>query len=139
MRYNDCSQDCRGKCKHNHSSTQGNDESQYAEIGNSQIPSSAPKMLCPLERLQSNGMNNVNEGGFTCINMIVDSGACDSVIPTEMLPMVPISTQNAQFGSTYQVANGGPISNEGEKSFQAFTNEGSLKTFNMQVAKGQGL
>ena len=92
-------------------------------------------MLCPLERVQPNGVNNMNDGGYTCLNMIVDSGACDSVIPTEMLPTVPISTQNAQFGSTYQVANGDPISNEGEKSFQAITNEGSIRTFNMQVAK----
>ena len=33
------------------------------------------------------------------------------------------------------MANGDPICNEGEESFRAFTNEGSAKVFNMQVAK----
>ena len=67
--------------------------------------------------------------------MVVDSGACDSVMPTEMLGHIPANTNTPQFGQAYTVANGAPIENEGEKKFSAYTEDGYVKNFNMQVAK----
>ena len=66
--------------------------------------------------------------------MVVDSGACDSVIPSSLMPQVPVNTNTSQYGTVYKVANGNNIENEGEKKFVAFTDSGQQKIFNMQVA-----
>ena len=66
--------------------------------------------------------------------MVVDSGACDSVIPSSIMPQVPVNTNTSQYGTVYKVANGNNIENEGEKKFVAFTDSGQQKVFNMQVA-----
>ena len=66
--------------------------------------------------------------------MVVDSGACDSAIPSSIMPQVPVNTNTSQYGTVYKVANGNNIDNEGEKKFMAYTDSGQQKVFNMQVA-----
>ena len=66
--------------------------------------------------------------------MVVDSGAGDSVIPSSIMPQVPVNTNTSQYGTVYKVANGSNIENEGEKKFVAYTDSGQQKVFNMQVA-----
>ena len=50
------------------------------------------------------------------IEITVDSGACDTVLPSKMLPSVPTdSAEASEDCEEYEVANGHSIVNEGEK------------------------
>ena len=66
-------------------------------------------------QLMSTAPSNGNDG-WEMIEITVDSGACDTVLPSKMLPSVPMdSTEASQNCEEYEVANGHSIVNEGEK------------------------
>ena len=57
-----------------------------------------------------------NESGWELINIIVDSGACDTVLPSMMLSSIRTeSIEASKVGEEYEVANGHAILNEGQK------------------------
>ena len=50
------------------------------------------------------------------IEITIDSGACDTVLPSHMLPGVQLEdTEASRNGEEYEVANGHSIFNEGQK------------------------
>ena len=73
--------------------------------------------------------------------MAVDSGATESVIPSEALTSVPtVEGQTSRRGVLYEVANGTQIPNEGEKRFIAVTEEGIEQKLVLHVCDvNQGL
>ena len=87
-------------------------------------------------------MNAISaDGKWEQIELAVDSGASESVIPPGMLDCIPTQAGEAsRRGVKYEVANGEQIPNEGEKRFTAVTEEGSSKGMVLQVCDvNQGL
>ena len=63
-----------------------------------------------------NGLNNVNEPEWTEVEITVDSGACDTVMPARMCAHISIvSTPTSRSGYEYEVANGAGLPNLGER------------------------
>ena len=75
------------------------------------------------------------------IELAVDRGATESVIPSDALESVPTVEGAAhKRGVMYQVANGEVIPNQGEKRILAVTEEGVEKRLVLQVCEvNQGL
>ena len=75
------------------------------------------------------------------IELAVDSGATESVIPSDVLQEVPtVEGPARKRGGNYQVANGEVIPNLGEKRIFAVTEEGIEKKLILQVCDvNQGL
>ena len=70
------------------------------------------------------------------VELTADTGACDTVIPKDLCPSIPImaSLQSLR-GMEYEVANGESIPNLGERRCLMWTEDGSsVKHINMQVA-----
>ena len=56
-----------------------------------------------------------NESGWELIEITVDSGACDTVLPSKMLSSIrKDSTKASRAGEEYEVANGQAILNKGQ-------------------------
>ena len=84
----------------------------------------------------------VSDGGeWELIELAVDSGATESVCPTDALTSIPTREGPAsQRGVLYEVADGTQIPNEGGKKFVALTEDGVEKKLVLQVcAVNQGL
>ena len=75
------------------------------------------------------------------IELAVDSGASESVVPPTLPESVPtVEGPASKRGVMYEVASGHQIPNEGEKRFNAITEEGSEKKMTIQVCDvNQGL
>ena len=76
------------------------------------------------------------------VELAVDSGATDSVIPADALSAIPTveGEASSRRGVLYEVADGTQIPNLGEKRFTAFTEEGAEKQLVLQVCEvNQGL
>ena len=73
---------------------------------------------------------------WTQIELTVDSGACDSVIPAEACSSVPLTPSFQSInGICYEVANGQTIPNLGERQCMLWAEGGSSpKGINLQVA-----
>ena len=57
-----------------------------------------------------------DERGWVEIEVTIDSGACDTVMPTSLCPHISIiSTEDSRRGLEYEVANGETIPNVGER------------------------
>ena len=66
--------------------------------------------------------------------IIIDSGACASVMPTECCNHVPLyDTPQSQAGDYYRAANGNKIYHEGERIVSMMTQEGSLRDMTFTV------
>ena len=66
--------------------------------------------------------------------IIVDSGACASVMPTQWCEHVPLkSTPQSQAGQFFRAANGQKIHNHGEKVVSMMTREGSMRDMRFTV------
>ena len=66
--------------------------------------------------------------------VIIDSGACASVMPTSWCSHVPLrETPQSQAGEYYRAANGQKIYHEGEKLVSVMTQEGSLRDMRFTV------
>ena len=109
----------------------GNDKAKYiGMIGNSiGGPTRLEKAIlgkrslgdvCTLTRRmpRGNGIRAV-EGediGWTEVEVTVDSGACDTVMPTKLCPHISvIATEDSKRGMEYEVANGETLPNHGER------------------------
>ena len=66
----------------------------------------------------------------------MDSGASETVIIEDMLPNIPIKQGGAsRRGVQYEVANGVRIPNIGEKNFQGYSEEGTVRSIATQVCE----
>ena len=66
----------------------------------------------------------------------MDSGASETVISEDMLPNIPIKQGGAsRRGLQYEVANGVRIPNLGEKKFQGYSEEGTVRSITTQVCE----
>ena len=75
----------------------------------------------PIRTIEPEGINVCcGNGEWEEIELSVDSGATESVVPDSMLISVPTQPgQGSRRGVQYEVANGDRIANEGEKRFTA--------------------
>ena len=65
--------------------------------------------------------------------IIVDSGAAESVLPTNWCPQAAI-IKGPKYGAQYSAANGGKIKNEGERTVTMVTRDEQWCDFKFQVA-----
>ena len=82
-------------------------------------------------------INGVAPGSWTEIELCVDSGACETVMPIKMLGHISIlSSPQSRALIEYEVANGAAIPNVGERRLDAVTVNApeALKRIHMQVA-----
>ena len=86
--------------------------------------------------LSSAGASVEGEDDWIEVELTADTGACDTVIPRKMCPNIPIrpSLQSLR-GMEYEVADGRPLPNLGERRCMMWTEEAEQpRTINMQVA-----
>ena len=98
--------------------------------------------LKPIKTIEPSNINNITEDGlWEEIELAVDSGATESVVPPSMPESVPtVDGPASKRGVLYEVASGHQIPNEGEKRFSAITEEGTEKKMVLQVCDvSQGL
>jgi hypothetical protein len=95
----------------------------------------------PIRTIEPEGINAIVSGPWEEIELAVDSGATESVVPDSLPSSIPTTPGPAsRRGVEYEVANGERLPNEGEKKFSAVTAEGSTKLMVMQVCDvNQGL
>ena len=92
--------------------------------------------------IEPESLNRCTEdGNWELLEVAVDSGATESVIPDQLLVSIPTAPSAAsRRGVEYEVANGQRVPNEGEKRFNAITEDGVDKKVVMQVCDvNQGL
>ena len=74
--------------------------------------------------------------------IIIDSGACASVMPTSWCKHVPIEeTEKSKAGEFFRAANGQKIFNDGRKMVTLMTREGTMRDMNFtacEVSKALG-
>ena len=88
-------------------------------------------------------LNNVERKGTVQVNHLdnsqylevtVDSGAAENVIPKHMAPRTPVEPSDEQAaGVVYSAANGSIMPNRGKKSVPVITREGQSRQMNMQI------
>ena len=85
---------------------------------------------------KSNGLSNMRAAGFREVEVTVDSGACDTVIPPEEYEDIPtVESEQSKQGFEYEVANGDTIPNLGEKRCLMMTERSRIpKRIDFQVA-----
>ena len=86
--------------------------------------------------LKANPLLNVGQAEWTLIDVIADSGACETVIPANLLPNIMLQSSAAQkAGVEYEVASGKAVPNLGEKHCEIYC-EGATSSMLMhfQVA-----
>ena len=66
------------------------------------------------------------------MDLTIDSGAGENVMPGHLAPNTPV-TESTESGTMYTAANGDMIPNRGCKRVKVRTQEGQLRTLNMQV------
>ena len=77
-------------------------------------------------------VNAVNDTKF--MDITVDSGAADNVMPEHMAPGVPLEQSDEEMaGVVYSAANGDLMPNRGKKSVPIITKEGQSRKVNMQI------
>ena len=79
---------------------------------------------------------DAEEMGWTEIEITIDSGACDTVMPARLCSHISVlSTENSKRGMEYEVANGETIPNVGERHCLLMTEDSaSPKSIVFQVA-----
>ena len=88
-----------------------------------------------IRTIEPESINNVTADGlWEEIELAVDSGASESVVPPTLPECIPtVEGPASRRGVMYEVASGHQIPNEGEKRLQAITEEGSEKKVTLQV------
>ena len=77
-------------------------------------------------------MNQVTNSKF--LEITVDSGAAENVMPEYMAPETPVEYSDEQAaGVVYSAANGDLMPNRGKKSIPIITGEGQARKVNMQI------
>ena len=93
-------------------------------------------MLNMLTTIRPEGLNVMNSGGWEEIELTVDSGAGETVVPEGLVNSVEIKEGAAsKSGVQYECANGERIPNLGEQKFMAYTQEGCQKRIRAQVCE----
>ena len=67
-------------------------------------------------------LSAINDGGWEKITLIVDSGACDTVMPPQVCRAAEIR-HSSKLGTEYEVADGGAANHLGEKLCEMKINE----------------
>ena len=100
-----------------------------------QLQQQTLRQLSPLATIEPEGLNPVNATPqWEVIEMAVDSGASETVIPEEMIQAAKLQPSEAsKRGVQYEVANGQRIPNLGQKAFQGMSDEGVLRGVTAQV------
>ncbi len=81
-------------------------------------------------------INNLQPPEWVTIEVVMDSGAAESVAPSDMAPWVPIrESAGSKAGRKYLSASGEVLKNLGEKKVEVFTNEGMPAKATFQVAE----
>ena len=75
-------------------------------------------------------MSNLNKDDQ--MELTIDSGAGEKVMPAYMAPNTPV-TESKESGVMYTAANGDMMPNRGCKRVKVTTQEGQLRTMNMQI------
>lgn len=79
---------------------------------------------------------HTDDGGWTKIEAVMDSGAADSVAPPEIAQWVPVTeSAGSRRGQTYLSASGERLKNLGERQFEVVTNENRNMLAKFQVAE----
>ena len=92
------------------------------------------EMLNMLTTIQPESLNVVSHDGWEEIELTVDSGAGETVVPEGMINSVEMREgPAAKSGVQYECANGERIPNLGEQKFMAYTQEGCQKRMRAQV------
>ena len=87
-----------------------------------------------LNEIAQDNLKNISEGGWEKIELTVDSGASETVIPEELVGSVEVTEGiKSKRGVEYEVANGVKIPNLGEKRFVAESAEGVRRNITAQV------
>ena len=85
-------------------------------LGSSNKPRSHIDILTKIDQPTISVVRPQSRDGWEEIEITVDSGACDTVLPSRMLPGVKLEeTEASRRGEEYEVANGHSMFNEGEK------------------------
>ena len=83
-----------------------------------------PKQLSVMTKNPSSQISSVRTQDWVEIGIIVDSGACDTVMPISMCGhILVISTPESRAGLEYEVANGASIPNVGERHCLVMTED----------------
>ena len=91
--------------------------------------------LRPLSTIEPAGLAPVVETpGWEEVELAVDSGASETVIPEQLVRSTTVTPSDAsRRGVQYEVANGERIPNLGQKSFVGVTREGCCRGLTAQV------
>ena len=97
-----------------------------------------PTTSCGLSILmeKQNDLLAIMSQEWTEIEITIDSGACDNVMPTNLTPHISLmQNENSRRGMEYEVANGEGLPNQGEKRCVMMTeNSGLAKKIVFQCA-----
>ena len=94
---------------------------------------SSPPRLCALSTVEPGNLKALDQG-WQEVEFTVDSGASETVMGEDELPTVQTKEGAAyKRGVEYEVANGTRIANEGEKTFNAYTAGGAIRTITAQI------
>ena len=102
----------------------------------------ATRKVMGLKVIEPHGINAVADEEWVEVDVKIDSGATETVIPEAMLEGVIDIGEGIAFkrGVQYEVANGSQIPNLGERRFVGFTEDGAANNIVAQVcAVNQGL
>ena len=81
-------------------------------------------------------LNTMSAPTWKVISMVMDSGAAESVAPSDLAPWVEVSeSPGSQRGQVYVSASGERIPNLGQKQLEVVTDEGKSATATFQVAE----
>ena len=90
-------------------------------------PTSAPTLSILTMRKPSGALSAVDSPEWLEIEMTVDSGACDTVMPPAMAPHISLlANEFSKAGYEYEVANGAGLPNQGEKRCVMMTENSTL-------------
>ena len=85
-----------------------------------------------IERTVPDQVNHVSDSQY--LELTVDSGAAENVMPKYMAPKTPVEHSEEQAaGVVYSAANGDLMPNRGMKSVPILTGEGQPRKINMQI------
>ena len=88
--------------------------------------------LNSVERKEIVQVNNLDHSQY--LEVTVDSGAAENVMPKHMAPRIPLEPSDEQAsGVVYSAANGNLMPNRGKKSVPVITREGQSRQMNMQI------
>ena len=92
--------------------------------------------LRPLATIEPEGLNPISKAApeWEAIEMAVDSGASETVLPPDQLASIKLEEGPAKKrGVSYEVANGDQIPNLGERRFHGVTESGHVRGITAQV------